>query len=123
MVPGNALVQVERLHPVGADRRQVVAVEVEDAGPRSVRRAVIVGAARLGPLAERLDPPDFERRARDRRENLADPRVDPPADRVIAVAQRVTALRREACIGAQMLEELAERAGKADPLLDLLHLA
>ena len=45
-MPGRALVEVQRLHARRRSRRQVVGVEVEDARPRTVRRALLVRAAR-----------------------------------------------------------------------------
>ena len=68
MVARRAFVQIERLHARGAPRGQVVGVVVEDAGPRAVGRAVLVGAAGLVALAEGLDLADLEPGARDGRE-------------------------------------------------------
>ena len=113
MVAGRAFVQIERLHARGPPRGQIVGVVVEDAGPRAVRRAVLIGAAGLVALAEGLDLADLQPGARDGREDLADARVDPAADRVIAVAQPFAARRLEAAVGADEVEELGERAGEA----------
>ena len=123
MMARRALVEIERLHAVGPPRRQVVGIVIEDAGPRAVRRAVLIGAAGLVALAEGLDLADLEPGARQGREIFADPRVDLAADRIIALAHPVAALRLELAVGAQMLEELGERAVEADPGLDRLHLA
>ena len=114
MVARAAFVEVERLHAPEAARRQVVGVEVEDAGARAVGRALLVGAAGLELLAERLVRPDLERGLGDGRELLADPRVDRLADPVIAFGQRLLARRLELRVGAQMLEELRQRALEAD---------
>ena len=84
-------------------------------GPRPVGRAVLIGAGRGVALAELLDLADLEPGARQSREELADPLVDAAADRIIALAHPIPVRRRELRVGAQMLEELGEGAGEADP--------
>ena len=60
MMPGRAFVEVERLHAVGAARRQIIGVVIEDAGARAVRIAGLIGAGRGVALAEALDLADLQ---------------------------------------------------------------
>ena len=91
-MPRRAFVQVERGHARRRPRRQVVGVEVEDAGPRAVGRALLIAAAGLELLAERLVRPDLELRLGDASRNSRGIlRVDRLADVVIALGQRLAA--------------------------------
>src|SRR5205085_4684852 len=81
------------------------------------------GTAVLGPLAESLDLPDLEAAARDGREELANARIDPAADAVIALPQRLAAGGLEAMVGAQIFEELGEASLKMRLPADRIHLA
>ena len=49
-------------------------------------------------------------------------RVDPPADLEIMLVQPLEARRLEAVVGADIFEELGERALETDLALDRLHL-
>ena len=120
---GNALVQIERLHARGAARGQIIGVEVEDARPRSVRRALIVAAAGLDPLAKRrigpdLASPDF----RHAREELRDLGLDLALHRGEALFELALALGLEPGAGAHIIEELVQRALEADLLPHFLEL-
>ena len=50
-------------------------------------------------------------------------RIEPLADGVVALGHILARLRLEAGVGADVIEELLQRAGKADLPLDRLHLA
>jgi len=81
-------VEIERGDPRAGPRRQIIGVEIENAGARAIGRAAVVAAAGLELLAERLVGPDFERGLGNGREEARDLRVDRLADRVIARGQR-----------------------------------
>ena len=106
-MPRHRLVQVQRLHLPRVARGQVVGVVVEHAGPRAVRRALLVRAAGIGLLACNAGTGRISSGALgDQRELLADPRIDALADRVVAVAQLVADFGLNCVIGAQEVEEL-----------------
>ncbi len=120
MMPRCAFVQVERHIARRQPAGQVIGVEIECPRPRTVRRARIVRTTRFELLAILLVGLDLERGLRDQREIFADLLIDLFADIVIALRQRLAALRLELLVGAHVVEELVERPLEADFLLDLL---
>src|SRR5439155_21691182 len=110
VVAGLAFVEEQGRHLGRVARRQVISVEIEGAGARTVRRALLVRAASLELLAERLVRPDHQARLGHGREQGWELGLDLLLEVVIALRQRFAALRLEFGTGADVVEELRKRA-------------
>ena len=121
MMARRAFVQIECGNAGGAARRQVIGVEIEDAGTRAVGGAALVGAASLEFFDRFVIGADFERRFRQHLELLANFLVDLLAHVIIGLGQRFSRFRVEFRIGTKMFEKFGQCAVKADLLLDRFH--
>ncbi len=126
VVARDGLVVGERLHLVDRETLHLEGVHVIHAGARTVGRRLLVKRRGAAFLAERLDLAQFERGLREDAEELGQARahgVD-EARRAVEIGLfslgrvRIVILRRL----AQVDEELLQRAGEADLVLDRRHL-
>ena len=123
VVAGRCLVQRQRLHAELRLRRQVEGVDVENAGPRAVRRRALVEGAGRRLRAERLHLADLVVGLREHREELRQRGVDAHLEVAIALHE-IRALREvELRIRPQVLEESLEVALEADLPAHAIHLA
>ena len=109
------LVHRQHLHLVLRPHLGAVEVHVVVAGARTVeRRALVVGGRRVRRAVVR-DRPQAERRAVELAEELRQLRVDHLHDVGVGAEQLVARLVVELRVGAQVLEELGQRALEARP--------
>ena len=110
VVTGDGLVQVQILGIPRLAGRQVIGIDVENAGAGAVFARAPVFAARRGLGAECLDSTDLERRLRGQRKLLGDLLVDLRFQRAIVRQQRLLVLEVEARVFLHEFEEVLQRA-------------
>ena len=117
------LMQIERHILRDWPRGKIIGIEVENARLGAIGRASLIGTARLKLLAEGFIGADFERRFGCQRKQCTNLPVYHFLNAVIFLGHPLAAGRVEFGIGADIVEELVQRAVKAHPFGDLFHLA
>ena len=121
MMARRRFVQIEGLGAIIAARRQVIGVEIEDAGALPVGRAAVVTAGGVGLFAVRGHRLDLQRRFGNGAEQLAHHHINPFAHVAEGIAHRLRTGELEARIGAQMGEEGGTIALEAHAGLHIIH--